>query len=73
VPRRDWFDLAEGTRVRVEHVEPWAYPVGELVGPIRVEGWASVNLGDVQTRSRGPVWLGVRHVPYGSITKIFKS
>lgn len=65
--------IPAGTRVRVEHNEPWAYPVGELVEPIKPTGWASVDLGDVQTRSRGPVWLGVRHVPYASITKIFRS
>jgi hypothetical protein len=71
VLRRDWTDIPEDTRVRVEHTEPWPTAVGELAGPIVLGGWASVNLGDVETKSRGPIWLGVRHVPYGSIKKIF--
>ena len=73
MPRSKWGDVPVGTVVRVEHVEPWGYPVGELAAPIRIDGWASVDLGNVETRARGTVWLGVRHVPYHSITKIFKS
>lgn len=68
MPRCDWLKLTPGTQVRVEHGEGWAYPEGILVAYVAPTGWASVDLGTLKDDQ----WLGVRHVPYASISKIFR-
>lgn len=66
MPKRDWLTIHPGTRVHVKHGEGWAYPEGTLIAYVARDGWASVDLGP---DTKGG-WLGVRHVPYESITEL---
>jgi hypothetical protein len=68
VDRDSWIKVTPGSRVRVEHTE--GFVEGTLIVYVARDGWASVDLGEMEVKSRGPVWRGVRHIPYYTITDL---